>query len=159
MTLPTHLSTTFEDIVLFWQQGGVLDRIPVSSLGILVLVTLVVLVLVDSEVSRLSDNDLERGCSCEEAGSGPDSGEHSERCAVAGPRRQRYRRRLRYRSRSISKLCGSSGPGRQLRRRRHARDRSHPCERCECVQNGHAPAAKVDSKPPASRNLHDLIGL
>ena len=84
MTLPTHLSTTFEDIVLFWQQGGVLDRIQSPVWGFSSLVTLVVLVLVDSEVSRLSDNDLERGCSCEEAGSGPDSGEHSERCAVAG---------------------------------------------------------------------------
>lgn len=141
LTLRTHMSTAFQDIVFPWEQGGVLDQIPVASFGIVILVAMVVLVLLDSEVALLSDDDVKGGCSCEEAGSGQDSGEQSEQCTVEVPSGQRSSRRLRYRSRSISKLRGSSGPGRQLRLRRSARDRTYPCERCKHVQSGHASQA------------------
>lgn len=140
MRVFAYLPIAFEDVVFPWQQGGVLDKISVTNFGIIVLAVLAVVVLIDSEISWLSEDELECRQCRREAGSERDFGQST----AAVPTRSRLRRRLRYRSRTLARFTTGSGPGRAVTASRRSRDHSPSCRRCRTRRGGRIRAEKVD---------------
>lgn len=138
-----HIPRAFEEIEFPWQQGGVLDKISVTNFGIVVLAFVVLILLIDSEFAWLSDDELEIQSHCPEPGCGPVPAK-----SIGGSTTQRSRfRRLRYRSRTLSRLRAGSRPGREISAPRAPAGRSRKCKRCGQLHSGHVGPAKISQAP------------
>lgn len=135
-------------VVALRLQGGVLDKISVADFGILVAVVLAVVVLVDSEFTWFSD-DQPILCGCHDQGGeqgSHDLGVQRGHALASGVRARPSRRRLRYRSRAVTRIRArsTSGPDRPRRPSPHGRDRSQRCATCSGVLNAGISAVRID---------------
>ena len=138
-------------------QGGLLDKISVSTFGIIMTILLGAFILVDSEWSWLSDDEPDHECRCQEPRSqSVDTQQISDQPIVpfAGTepvdKGSRSRRRLRYRSRTLTRLKwrSDSGPDRGVSLRRRSCRPASRCEDCAGLQKDErVRAADADSKP------------